>query len=643
MRQLKSDLGLFAELYDVQPQAIFWMQPLFNEEGSEIIDFEYSYSNVEGFKYLNIERSALKGITVLNTPTLNDELRAGVFQDMMKVYRSGTRSESSMFNPVLNKYARILRSKLRNGVLNIVQDITEERRIILQLEEQARLLNEQKILLDNILKNSSNGISVSEVLRDEKGKVVDATTIMANDAAVKYTGLPREIFLTKKATEIEPGIIGSPYYQACINTLETGDPFVMQYFVEASGRWLELTVSKLDYNHLIHIFTDVTPVKEVQLQLEKAANTLKSVFDFAQTGMFTFNPEYNNNGEIIDFRFGMVNSTLAGIAGLLPGELEGEKGGKWFPGYLKNGEFDLYKQCFETGEPQRKELHYHFNEKDYFLDLQCVKIGEQLLVTMTDHTTLRKSQLELEQTIKALKLSNTNLEDFAHAASHDLKEPLRKIRTFTDRLKGTFEDKMTEGELALFRRIEVAAERMQLLVDDLLEFSHVSESPQKTETVNLNEKVERVLADLELPIEEKGAKIKMDALPTLKGNRRQLQQLFQNLISNALKYSKPGVVPDISIRYKVIRGEEAEVMVLQDHRDQMFHLIEIIDNGIGFEQEYAEQIFKMFQRLHGKSEYSGTGIGLPIARKVVENHNGYIWAKSEPGKGATFSVLLPVT
>jgi signal transduction histidine kinase len=183
---------------------------------------------------------------------------------------------------------------------------------------------------------------------------------------------------------------------------------------------------------------------------------------------------------------------------------------------------------------------------------------------------------------------------------------------------------------------------MQLLVDDLLEFSLVNEHPQQMEPVNLAEKIQRVLNDLELPIEEKGAEIIVGDLPTVLGNRRQLQQLFDNLIGNALKYSKSNVPPKISIQSRTVTGTEVPVNLPKEVQERLFYLIEITDNGIGFEQEYAERIFAMFQRLHGKAEYAGTGVGLSIARKVVEHHKGYIWAKGQPGVGATFYVLLPV-
>ena len=160
--------------------------------------------------------------------------------------------------------------------------------------------------------------------------------------------------------------------------------------------------------------------------------------------------------------------------------------------------------------------------------------------------------------------------------------------------------------------------------------------------MDLTKKINNVLVDLELLVEQKKAHINVEAMPKVKGYSRQLQQLFQNLIGNALKYSKANVVPEITITAHKVQGHEIVTRILMEQRDQFFYLIKVSDNGIGFEQAYAERIFSMFQRLHGKSEYEGTGVGLSIARKVVENHHGYIWADSEPGVGSTFSILLPI-
>ena len=202
----------------------------------------------------------------------------------------------------------------------------------------------------------------------------------------------------------------------------------------------------------------------------------------------------------------------------------------------------------------------------------------------------------------------------------------------------------TEKATGLIERIGIAAERLQVLVDDLLEFSHVTDRPHELDTIDLNEKVKKVLADLELPIYEKTARFNVGNLPTIKGNRRQIQQLFYNLISNALKYSKASTPPEIVITARKVLGSEVSesVEIPINRHNEFFHLIEIHDNGIGFNQEYAEQIFQMFQRLHSKDEYNGTGIGLSIARKVIENHQGYLWATSEKNIGSTFYILLPV-
>lgn len=251
--------------------------------------------------------------------------------------------------------------------------------------------------------------------------------------------------------------------------------------------------------------------------------------------------------------------------------------------------------------------------------------------------------IELENLNQELKRTNANLEEFAYAASHDMKEPIRKIHLFTDRLKQELAEKLTADQQYLFSRVENAAKRMGLLIEDLLTYSHVSKGMSHQEVVDLNTKVKNVLEDLEVEIEEKKAIINVEPLPIVKGHKRQLQQLFQNLIGNALKYSKPGEQPEIHITAKLVHGNELPQQMTTEAARQSYHLIEVKDNGIGFEQEDAERIFNVFTRLHGNAEYRGTGVGLSIVKKVVENHQGFIWAESQPGVGTSFKVLFPVT
>jgi PAS domain S-box-containing protein len=270
-------------------------------------------------------------------------------------------------------------------------------------------------------------------------------------------------------------------------------------------------------------------------------------------------------------------------------------------------------------------------------DVHEQKITEEKLEEIVAERTA-----ELQGINKELQRSNQNLEEFAHAASHDLKEPIRKIHFFTDQLRSQLSERLNESEKHTFNRIENASKRMGALIDDLLLFSHVSSKPHAKEVVDLNERVKRVLEDLELEIQLKSATITINPLPIVKGYRRQLQQLFQNLIGNALKYSKPGVAPIITITSTELVDENAWLKLPEAGQQKLFYCIEVKDNGIGFEQNEAERIFHMFHRLHGNAEYRGTGVGLSIARKVVENHNGKIIADSEPGMGAAFKVYLPV-
>lgn len=411
-----------------------------------------------------------------------------------------------------------------SGIIVVANDVTEqvvarkqieqsEKELQLRVKERTAELENQQKLLNNILVNSSNGISVTEMIRNAKGEIVDASTILANDAAVNFTGLPREIYFSKTATELDPHILQSPYGQMCLHTLKTGEPSFSQYFLAVSGRWLELTISKMDDDHLIHIFTDVTPIKEAQLQLERS--------------------------------------------------------------------------------------------------------------------------------VEALKKTNQNLEDFAYAASHDLKEPIRKIHFFSDRLRQQLDGSLTNEQGLFFDRLENAAKRMGTLVDDLLAYSQATRGLGEQESIDLNRKVQLVLEDLEVEVQQKGARINVGPLPTIQGSKRQMQQLFQNLITNALKYSKHDVPPEIQITAKEVTGKDAKADLPAEAAARKYHLIEVKDNGIGFPQEHAQRIFNVFTRLHGNAEYRGTGVGLSIAQKVVQNHGGYIWAESTPGEGATFKILLP--
>ena len=247
---------------------------------------------------------------------------------------------------------------------------------------------------------------------------------------------------------------------------------------------------------------------------------------------------------------------------------------------------------------------------------------------------------ELSQSNELLSRSNENLQRFAYVASHDLQEPLRKIQSFGDLLNRRFADNLGPGADYL-KRMQLAAKRMSVLIDDLLAFSRVSSYQDDTVAISLNAVIKSVITDLEFTIQEANATVYVGQLPIVLGDPLQLGQLYQNLLSNALKFRRPDTVPEINVTSEVIDAGELPPSVKPTRQSHSYYRIDVKDNGIGFDDQYTDRIFQIFQRLHGKNEFAGTVIGLAICEKVAANHGGAISATSKPGDGATFSLYLP--
>jgi PAS domain S-box-containing protein len=259
--------------------------------------------------------------------------------------------------------------------------------------------------------------------------------------------------------------------------------------------------------------------------------------------------------------------------------------------------------------------------------------------TSRDITRLRQYQTSLEEKVRDLDRSNKELEEFAYVASHDMNEPLRKITTFIERLENKYRNELgADGQLYL-TRISASVENMRLLIDTLLEFSRTARSNQPFVKVDLNMLLGEVRADLELKIEETTAQIRADGLPVIDAIPSQMKQLFDNLVSNSIKFRKQGTQPVINIRGQRLSHKQKEQYNLDAARN--WFKIDCSDNGIGFEPEYRERIFQIFQRLHGKTEYPGSGIGLAICKKIIDQHKGIIYATGKPDHGATFTIILP--
>lgn len=264
-------------------------------------------------------------------------------------------------------------------------------------------------------------------------------------------------------------------------------------------------------------------------------------------------------------------------------------------------------------------------------------LDRELQQRTENETQLRQYEVELKNKIQQLEVSNQELERFAFVASHDMQEPLRKIQTFGDLLNQYYPPQVdNKGHLYLSKML-TSADRMSKLIRDLLSFSRLKNQPDAFQRVSIGTILDRVLVDLELAIQTTNASINAGVMPVLDAVPSQLEQLLTNLIGNALKYTRPGVPPVVSITAERVNGAAYPGLL----PDQIYYQLSISDNGIGFNEKYLDRIFDVFQRLHAKAQYEGTGIGLAICKRVVAYHNGYITAHSKEGTGTTFIVVLP--
>lgn len=350
-----------------------------------------------------------------------------------------------------------------------------------------------------------------------------------------------------------------------------------------------------------------------------------------------------------------VNKAIKVILGYEPEDIKAN-GFEFFKNNIHEDDYDemvekIRHQVFNLSSPATSDSIFDFqvrlkNKEGNFRWMICYWVvfafdnygmPKELLAVAIDNTEQIEAEKEIRQKTIELQQSNASLEEFARVASHDLKEPLRKISTFADRLESFSENLPVKGRTYL-EKIRDSAIRMQQLINNLLSVSIIT-SEKDFHRQYLQPVMEEAMRDLDLKIEETNAEITGSLHYSARINPSQFRQLIQNLVANSLKFSKQGVSPKIEIRGKIVKGEHLKRNELNDDDDYL--MITISDNGIGFEPQFSRQIFNIFQRLNDKHEYSGTGIGLAICKKIVENHGGFIEAEGNPGEGSKFIVYLP--
>ncbi|RYY26762.1 MAG: PAS domain S-box protein [Chitinophagaceae bacterium] len=390
---------------------------------------------------------------------------------------------------------------------------------------------------------------------------------------------------------------------------------------------------------------DISNERNYQDALEKSETKFRSLSNFMPQFIWTT----DGTGQLTYF-----NQAIIEYSGLTEEEMQN---GGWIQLVHPDERMSLYHQlltAFSTGEEFSVEARLKKKDGSYRWQLArsvalrndggevqmwigtSIDIHERKMMAEELEKRVEQRTAELKLANEELIRTNQELEQFAYVSSHDLQEPLRKIQTFSDLLDKRLESGNDEVRLFL-NKINASARRMSVLINDLLNYSRVSRADENFVAINLNRVLQNVSSDFEVLIKQKNAVVRAETLPIIRGIPIQVNQLFYNLLSNALKFS--GEKPVIKISSDEVSGDELPPDVPLP-KDKLYVVLHFEDNGIGFEQIYASQIFTIFQRLNNRSQYSGTGIGLAICKKIAETHEGYIMAESQPGKGATFHVYL---
>lgn len=518
------------------------------------------------------------------------------------------------------------------------RDITEQRkyeRAVKESEEKFRLL--------------ANSMPQHVWTSDPEGHVN-----YYNQSVFDYSGLTLEQLAKDGWIQIVHPDDREENISQWMNAITTGTDFVFEHrFRRHDGeyRWqLSRAIPQRDEKGTIQMWVgtsnDIQEQKSFAMALEEqvAARTAElKASEEKFYNLFNLSPvsktlSDRNTGKIV-----MVNDAFTKLFGYGSEEAVGKSSAEL--GLLDLEQREILIKELETNKKiENREIRFIKKSGEKFIALTAAELisigGKQFFLSaFNDISEIRNAERHVRQKNTELEKMNKELQSFAYISSHDLQEPLRKIQTFASRINQMEENNLSEPGKNMFIRMQVAANRMQTLIQDLLAYSRTNVTEYRFELTDLNQIIAEVKEDLEEELLEKQAIIKTGVLFHVAVIPFQFRQLLVNLISNSLKFIKPETLPIVEISSAIGFGKEFPNPKLSP--EILYCHIRVSDNGIGFEQQYNEKIFEVFQRLHGKHEYIGTGIGLSIVKKIVDNHHGYIDANGEPRKGATFNIYLP--
>jgi PAS domain S-box-containing protein len=420
------------------------------------------------------------------------------------------------------------------------------------------------------------------------------------------------------------------------------------HWIEVKGRVFYDEANQPDL--LIGTIRDTTEEKNYQQRLLQREQKFRLLADsmpqFVWTGDAEGNLDYFNQSVYEYAGMKQSEATTGNWLQIVHPDDREENVARWMDSVRTGNEFKFEHRFLRADGEYRWQQSRAIPQRDSNGTIQMwvgtsTDIQDQKIFTNELERQVRERTTELEQKNRELGKMNSELEAFAYVSSHDLQEPLRKIQTFASRILQKEQANLSDSGKDYFQRMQNAAQRMQTLIEDLLAYSRTSTTERVFRTINLNDAITEVKNDLKEVLAEKNATVEVGTMCELNIIPFQFRQLLNNLFTNSLKFSREGVPPVIKIGSRMIDGSHIDVANILPHKTYCH--ISVSDNGIGFEPQYSERIFEVFQRLHGKDEYKGTGIGLAIVKKIVDNHNGVITASGEVDKGATFDIYIPVS
>lgn len=510
--------------------------------------------------------------------------------------------------------------------------------------DRKRLINTQSFV-ENIISNSDNTITYLEPIRDDNNRIIDFRIDYVNNKIEDNIGKTSENVIGKRISEVFPSLFANGVFEIYVTCVTTGESqnYKRSYLFNNEEKWFRSIASKL--NTGVNITTiNITKERQRTEDLKKLTGNLfekNAILSNAETiakiGSYSWYPD-TDTYELSDNFYRLL--------GVEPNEFE--SGFENFKTFIHPDDQVKYQKTGIEGLKSRqiKEYIYRVITKKgkirYWRTAGEIIIesgNEKMVGVVQDVTDSIGKDLELKKRNKALKRSNAELESFNRVVSHDLQEPLRKIQTFISLLTEAEADSLSDNSKNYFNKINNAASRMQLLIKNLLSYSRIDSTHENFEIIDLNKKLEKVEDNFSARIIEAKITIIKKNLPTIQGIPFQMEQLFNNLLSNAIKYRN--LTKDAKILIDASIVHKNQIALPNKKTSKNYYKIVFSDNGIGFDQENAEKIFNIFERLHQQSAYSGTGIGLAICKKIVENHNGFIYATSELQKGSIFYIYLP--